>query len=119
MVQVVFISYVLFVIFLSLVPLPAGTGSGSLDKIIHAALYFIMGVLAYVSFNTLGKRSVMFVFILILGAVLELFQMYIPGRDISLHDAMANTSGLALSFLLCWIYTLIPNVPPGAGETGE
>lgn len=117
MVQVIFISYVLLVIFISLVPQPAGAGSGNLDKIVHVSMYFLMGVLAYIAFNTLGKRVVMFIFMLFLGISLELFQVYIPGRDISLYDAMANTAGLALSFFLCWLYTVIPDArPPGTGD---
>jgi VanZ family protein len=114
MVQVIFISYVLLVILLSLFPQPAGTGGGYLDKIIHASLYCVMGVLAYIAFNTLGKRIVMFLFMLLLGISLELFQTYIPGRDASVYDALANTTGLALSFFLCWLYTIIPDTqPPG------
>lgn len=120
MVQVIFISYVLLVIFISLVPQPAGAGSGNLDKIVHASLYFVMGVIAYLAFNTLGKRIVIFIFMLLLGVSLELFQMYIPGRDISLYDALSNTAGLALSFFLCWLYTLIPDIqPPGTGDVSR
>jgi VanZ family protein len=117
MVQVIFIAYVLLVIFVSLLPQPAGIGGGNLDKIVHVSLYFVMGVLAYIAFNTLGKRIVMFVFMLLLGISLELFQKYIPGRDASIYDALANASGLALSFFLCWLYTIIPDArPPGADK---
>lgn len=118
MVQVIFISYLLLVIFISLVPQPAGSGSGNLDKIVHVLLYFVMGVIAYTAFNTFGKRIVIFIFMLLLGVSLELLQAYIPGRDASLYDALANTAGLALSFTLCWIYTLIPDAqPPGSGNS--
>lgn len=117
MVQVIFISYVLLVIFLSLVPQPAGAGSGNLDKIVHVSMYFLMGILAYVAFNTPGKRIVMFISMFLLGVSLELFQIYIPGRDASLYDVLANVSGLALSFFLCWLYTVIPDArPPGTGD---
>jgi VanZ family protein len=118
MVQVIFISYVLLVIFLCLVPQPAGIGGGNLDKLVHASMYFIMGVLAYIAFNTLGKRIVMFIFMFLLGVSIELFQIYIPGRDASVYDALANAAGLALSFFLCWLYTIIPDArTPGADNT--
>ena len=117
MVQVIFISYVLFVIFVCLVPQPAGIGGGNFDKIIHISLYFVMGVIAYIAFNTLGKRIVIFICMFLLGVSIELMQMYIPGRDASLYDALANGTGLVLSFFLCWLYTLIPDVrPPGTDK---
>jgi VanZ family protein len=120
MVQVIFISYVLLVIFLSLIPGPGVGGAQYLDKIAHAALYGVMGCLAYVAFDTFWKRIVIFISIFLLGISLELFQIYVPGRGASVYDVLANTSGLTLSFLLCWLYTLIPDSPhPGAGETGE
>lgn len=120
MIQVIFISYVLLVIFLSLVPQPAGAGGSNLDKIVHACLYGMMGVLAYIAFDTLGKRIIIFIFMFLLGVSLELLQIYIPGRDASLYDALANATGLALSFLLCWLYTIIPNSPQtGVSRTRE
>ena len=116
MVQVIFISYVLLVIFLSLVPLPPGAGGNNMDKIVHASLYGIMGVLAYIAFNTLGKRIIIFIFMFLLGVSLELLQIYIPGRDASLYDALANATGLVLSFLICWLYTIIPDIPPPGAD---
>lgn len=120
MVQVIFISYVLLVIFLSLLPGSAVGGAEYMDKIAHAVSYGIMGVLAYIAFNTFRKRITIFIFMFLMGVSLELFQVYVPGRGASVYDAAANTAGLALSFLLCWLYTLIPNSPlPGAGQTPE
>ncbi len=90
-----------------------------MDKIAHALSYFVMGVLAYVAFNTFRKRITIFIFIFFLGVLLEFVQIYIPGRGASVYDAAANTAGLALSFLLCWLYTLIPDMPPpGADQSG-
>ena len=118
MVQVIFIAYVLLVIFLCLIPQPAGIGIGNLDKIVHVSMYFVMGVLAYIGFNSLGKRIIIFIFMFLLGVSIELLQIYIPGRDASVYDALANAAGLALSFFLCWLYTIIPDAaPPGADNT--
>ncbi|OGE23636.1 MAG: hypothetical protein A3J42_04020 [Candidatus Dadabacteria bacterium RIFCSPHIGHO2_12_FULL_53_21] len=120
MIQVIFLSYVLIVIFLSLIPGSSAGGGEYLDKIAHAVSYGIMGVLAYIAFYTFRKRITIFIFMFFLGVSLELFQMYVPGRVASVYDAAANTAGLVLSFLLCWIYTLIPNSPqPGADQTRE
>src|SRR3990167_9590362 len=116
MIQVIFLSYVLIVIFLSLIPGSSAGGGEYLDKIAHAVSYCIMGVLAYIAFYTFRKRITIFIFMFFLGVSLELFQMYVPGRVASVYDAAANTAGLALTLLLCWVYTLNLNSPhpPGA-----
>ncbi len=106
MLQVIYISYMLMVIFLSVIPVSAAGGVSYLDKVAHTAAYCVMGVLAYISVETLNKRVILFIFMFLLGIALEFFQLYIPGRDSSVYDAMANTAGLALSFLLCWSFPL-------------
>jgi VanZ family protein len=117
MIQVIFISYVVLVIFLSLVPSTGVGGAEYMDKIAYAVSYAVMGGIAYIAFHTLRKRILIFIFMFLLGVSLEIFQIYVPGRGASVYDVAANTAGLALSFLLCWIYTLIPNVP-SEGESG-
>jgi len=107
MLQVIYISYVLLVIFLSVIPISAGGGVQYLDKVEHATAYCVMGVLAYISVESLNKRIILYIFMFLLGIAIEFFQMYIPGRDASVYDAMANTAGLALSFLLCWVFSIL------------
>ena len=112
MLQVIFISYVLVVIFLSLIPASGMGGVEYMDKAAHASAYGFMGILAYISFETLGKRMIIFIFMFLLGISLEFLQLLVPGRSASVYDALANTTGLVLSFLLCWTYSLIPNTAP-------
>ena len=109
MLQVIYISYVLLMILLSLMPVSGVGGREYMDKVAHAAGYGFMGILAYISFQTLGKRVIIFIFMFLLGITLEFLQLLIPGRSASVYDVLANTTGLVLSFLLCWTYSLIPN----------
>ena len=116
MIQVIYISYVFFVIFLCTIPMSAGGGVHYLDKVEHAVAYCVMGILAYISVDTLNRRIVLYVLMFLLGIAIEFIQMYIPGRDASAYDAMANTAGLALSFLLCRVFSMLFKRPAVSGK---
>jgi len=91
MIQLIFTGYILLVIFLSLIPTAAlGIGTHS-DKLAHFIAYGVMGVLAYLFVESKQKRAYLFIFVISLGAVLEFFQFYIPGRSTSFFDIIANT----------------------------
>ncbi len=105
MIQLIFIAYTLFVIFLSLIPLPASAQTGYTDKIVHFLLYGIMVFIAYVSVSTLKRRLYLFIFALLLGVALEFFQIYIPGRQASVLDAVANMGGALTVLVMCLLYT--------------
>ena len=105
MLQTIFIAYTLFIIVLSLLPLPSTGSSLYKDKIVHFLMYGIMGLLVYVSVPSESKRKYLLVFIVLLGAALELIQMHIPGRSASFIDIFANTGGVVCAILLYWIYS--------------
>ena len=103
MLQLIFIAYVLLVIILSLIP-TAALGEGlHVDKIAHIIAYGIMGFLAYLSVSSVRKRFYFFFIVISLGVLLELFQLYIPGRSASFFDILANTLGAALGYLCAWL----------------
>jgi len=103
MLQLIFIAYVLLVIILSLIPTAALGGELHVDKIAHIIAYGIMGFLAYLSVSSVRKRFYLFFIIISLGLVLELFQLYIPGRSASFFDMIANTLGAVLGYLCAWL----------------
>lgn len=90
--------YVLFVIYMSLQP-PSDGPVFYYDKLAHYLAYFAMAVMALLSFNSTRARFVAFALVLILGALLELGQSFVAGRDMSVYDGLANALG-ALSGLL-------------------
>ncbi|MEX1000328.1 MAG: VanZ family protein [Thermodesulfobacteriota bacterium] len=103
MIQLIFAGYILLVIFLSLIPTAAiGAGMHS-DKLAHFLAYGGMGFLAYISVQSRHKKVYLFIFIISLGVVLELFQLYIPGRSASFFDIVANTLGATMGYLVVWI----------------
>jgi VanZ family protein len=103
MIQIVLIGYILLVIALSLIPTPVASGGMYTDKIAHLLAYGVMGVLAFLSAKSKKGRIYLFTIIVCLGLFLEIFQNYIPGRDMSLLDILANTAGSALGYLLGWL----------------
>lgn len=78
--------------------LPAGT-----DKLVHGGLYLILGL-----FLAWGKTRTGFagpaILLLMMGAgygaLDEWHQSFVPGRDVSAGDWMADTAGVALGLLL-------------------
>ncbi len=78
--------------------LPAGA-----DKLVHGGLYLVLGL-----FLAWGKTRTGFagpaILLLIMGAAYgaldEWHQSFVPGRDVSAGDWMADTAGVALGLLL-------------------
>lgn len=80
------------------------------DKIVHMAIYFILFLTAYYSFNNQKKfkllnENVIFtslVFSVLYGALDEVHQLFVPGRSCDIYDWLADVAGviLAIIFLL-------------------
>lgn len=105
MLQTIFIAYTLFVIVLSLLPLPSTGASLYKDKIVHFIMYGLMGFLVYISVPSHSRRKHLLIFIVLLGAALELIQIYIPGRSASYIDISANTAGVIFVIFLHSVYS--------------
>lgn len=98
---VIYVFYVLMVIFVSLLP-STGVSFWHIDKIGHFFAYAGMAVLALLAFNSGISRSSALFFAVALGAALEWGQSFVPGRDMSLIDGMANTLGVITGTVLFW-----------------
>jgi VanZ family protein len=77
------------------------------DKVLHAIEYLILGVLlarAVRASLRIGRPIVTALLALSCGIVVgtadELYQSYIPGRESSAFDLLADTTGLAIAQLL-------------------
>ena len=106
MLQVIFIAYILVVINLSLLPTAFASSGAYADKLSHLAAYCVMGIIAYFAGNSVKTRIYLFLIILCIGFVLELFQIFIPGRHASLFDMLANILGSILGYFLAWLVSL-------------
>jgi VanZ family protein len=95
----IFVSYAVLVAFMSLQP---GSGSliGSYDKAAHLITYAIFAVLAHCMY--LSRRQYLYVCIGIVtySGLLEIAQSFVPGREMSAVDLLANTLGVTLAALL-------------------
>lgn len=69
----------------------------SIDKIFHAGVYAILSILLYVSLRKSGVRRHIFLmsFFLVMfyGVTDELHQLYVPGREASFGDVVADVIG--------------------------
>ncbi len=95
----IFVSYAVLVAFLSLQP-GGGSFIGPYDKVAHFLTYGIFAALAHRM--NLSRRHYIYVCIGIVAysGLLEIAQSFVPGREMSAFDLLANTSGVLLGALL-------------------
>ncbi|MBP2681514.1 MAG: hypothetical protein H6Q78_1377 [Candidatus Krumholzibacteriota bacterium] len=118
--------YVLLIFGLSSIPsLRAPTSDlVSTDKIAHFVEYFILGVLLFrgVGWNVTRSRPAVFGFMLAvavgIGAMDEIYQSFVPGRDMSIFDWSADALGAAAGTGL-FVFTGLGNRPHAAQTAPE
>jgi len=96
---VLFLSYAMLVAFLSLQP---GDGSfiGPYDKVAHFITYVIFAVLAHRMRPSARHYVYVCIGVVTYSGLLEVAQSFVPGREMSVLDLLANTSGVLLGALL-------------------
>lgn len=79
----------------------AGGGLEVNDKVVHLGLYCIMGAaLAWAGFRARRVSSLVLILLgMAYGALDELHQGFVPGRDPSWADLLADCVGVVLGFL--------------------
>jgi len=70
------------------------------DKAIHCFSYFLLMMVTDFSFKPSKHLLVKAVLILMYSTLIEYAQGFIPGRDTSVGDILANASGVFI-FLVC------------------
>lgn len=107
--RVAFLSGVLIVTWLSLLPREDMPNVGVSDKLLHMAAYAALTVPGIFGFQS--RRSVLFIAagLLALGCILEIAQTMIPGRNASIFDASANGLGIALGLIAAWAAQILMN----------
>jgi VanZ family protein len=89
----------------ALPPLPPFPGA---DKLAHAGFYLLLGFLLAWSLHSPSHLALIVLALLIglYGYSLELGQLYVPGRNYDLLDALANFAGGTLGAGACeiWIH---------------
>ncbi len=80
----------------SLLPKFAPPGEYGFDKVIHAATYAALALLAHVAFRQRKNAVTAALFAIPLGCAIELAQAFVPGRYGDIWDAVANSAGAVL-----------------------
>lgn len=102
-------------IWLSLMPGEDLPGGEAWDKLLHFAAYAVLATAGAIGFQ--GRRAALAVAVglLLLGALLEIVQASIPGRQASVLDGLANAGGIAAGLAAVWTGTRVRRLfAPGA-----
>ncbi len=73
------------------------------DKVVHAGIYFLLFISLILNRDLcrgFHPAGVMFIFGIIYAAGDEIHQSFVPGRDCSIGDLLADITGLAAGLLL-------------------
>lgn len=97
--SIAFIVYAGIVTITSLYPGGGGRLDG-LDKVAHLLVYYIFAVLAYRALQNKQHYPYVCAGIIFYSALLELGQSYVPGRDMSGYDLVANIAGVLLGAMV-------------------
>lgn len=95
-----FVSYTALVAFVSLKP-ASGVSIGSYDKAAHFLTYALFAGLAWGISRSSRSFAYVCAAIVVYGALMEFGQSFVPGRDMSMLDLVANTMGVVLGAVIC------------------
>ncbi|MFV0448244.1 MAG: VanZ family protein [Vibrio sp.] len=82
-------------------------GIPNLDKMAHAGAYALFIVIAMMSFG-IKRRITIAIAVLFFGVILELLQAWVPLREPSLADFIADAVGVLLGILLIHGLSVLP-----------
>ena len=104
---VLFIILIIAISLLSLLPPKSGLELGKSDKINHFLAYAILSL--NFGFISTKNRSyfVGIPFLIAYGLLIEFFQGFVPGRDPSFYDALANSVGVFSGFFIFRLFSRI------------
>ena len=106
-----FIVFLAFCTYMSLVPQPGEGLERFSDKLLHCMGYFALMLSLNIAVKPGSKYYQKIVFLLTYSLVIEICQHYVPNRQFSLLDGLANFSGLVLATVLLIVFY---RVAPGA-----
>lgn len=90
--------------FLSLMPPKSGIELGEHDKINHFIAYTVFSLNAGILLENFRKYLLILPLLVLYGLLMEYCQGFVPGRSPSWLDALANTTGVTIGFILTLIY---------------
>jgi VanZ family protein len=88
---------------LSLVPRPLRPHTGLPGSLEHMAAYAIVGALLTVCYHKRSQPFIVAVALSLYAAILEIAQIWVPGRDPKFIDFAASSAGALIGLALAWI----------------
>lgn len=104
LIKVVFFFWLAVIVLFSVMPVPGGDYlPKNSDKFFHFLIYFITAFFFYYSFRHSFKFIIFFSFLFSsgFGFLMEVIQYFIPGRNFSSVDIIADISGAGIFVLFC------------------
>ena len=102
---VLFIILILAITILSLLPPKSNLELGKSDKIYHFLAYAILSLnFGFIS-TKIRSYFIGIPFLIAYGLVIEFFQGFVPGRDPSFYDALANSMGVFSGFFIFRLFS--------------
>jgi VanZ family protein len=98
--QLIFVSMILLSLILSLSSSGQAVPVVWNDKLVHCFSYFLLMMMLDFSWNPSKQLIIKAVLILIYSSLIEYTQGFIPGRDTSIADIVANGVGVMLFIVL-------------------
>ena len=97
---VLFIILIIAITLLSLLPPKSGIELGKSDKLNHFLAYAILSLnFGFIS-TKIRSYFIGIPFLIAYGLLIEFFQGFVPGRDPSFYDTLANSVGVFLGFFI-------------------
>lgn len=98
--RIAFVLYGLLVVWASLKPSGGPQPIEHFDKVMHFTFYGLFTIIA-AGCTTQRKTFIwLSIFIILYGALMEIFQSFVPSRFMSIADIVANTSGIVIIAVL-------------------
>lgn len=97
------LAWVLGIVIVSLVP-SGGVSLWNVDKVGHFLAYAGLATLICLSFESGRSRVGLAIAAVVLGAVLEMLQQFVPGRDMSVIDGVVNALGVLAGLVYFRVY---------------
>lgn len=97
--RLAFVSIAGLIIYLSLVPHLPLPDLSNIDKVEHLLAYFALQLSGGIAFKRPASIWFVLIFCICLGLSMEIAQLYVPGREASMADMIANMLGIALALV--------------------
>jgi hypothetical protein len=74
------------------------------DKWVHGGLFAVLGLLGALAWRGMRARPALLLGLVVLGALTEWLQAYVPGRSMSAADWVADSAGALLGLGVGWLW---------------